>query len=275
MSPHDPTALYAAAVLLLVPESGLSPDAAAVAEARAQLERALAGGAETAAVHALLGHALDRQGEGDAALAHFQAARRLSPDDHVYESYALTLLAERGDEAVALTEIARAAPGRGVDLESLRIELRAAGLPADARTLVRNGFVHARNFFQSALSDEALRLREARAGITPEQSRAWALGDCAALQAELAAAFDVARVPPALTPLAEAAARLGVGDDSCRALLFQALEPAERAQLMAEADRLADAIHRWLDGFGDAPLSLEGAAFLYFLLGIEEQRSRS
>ncbi len=158
----DPAALYTAAVLQLVPESGVAPDAAAVAQARAQLERALADGADSAAVHALLGHALDRLGEGDAALAHFQAARRLSPDDHVYESYALTLLAERGDEAVALTEIARAAPGRGVDLESLRIELRAAGLPADARTLVMNGFVRARAFFESALCDEALRLRQAR-----------------------------------------------------------------------------------------------------------------
>ncbi len=160
MSDVDLSALYASAVLLLVPASGAPPDAVAVAEARARLEQGLAPGADSAALHALLGYTLDRQGAGDAALAHFQAARRLSPDDHIYESYALTLLAERGEEAVALTEIARAAPARGVDLESLRVELRAAGLPADARTLVLHGFVRARAFFESTLCDEALRLRE-------------------------------------------------------------------------------------------------------------------
>jgi hypothetical protein len=80
------------------------------------------------------------------------------------------------------------------------------------------------------------------------------------------------RVPEPLRAVAVWASRYGVGDDHCRPLLLARLRRAERLQLIREVGEQADAIHAWLDSFGDGPMPTEAAAFMYLALGVEEIR---
>ena len=220
------------------------------------------------AVHLALGYALDSVDRTEEALEAVSIARELDPDRLDTEIMYLTLLAELGREAEALDGIEAAAARDGVDLAALRQELGAAGNPTDARTLLMNGFLRARNWIRSWLLDEVDRA-EAVAGrhkTGPEDD----LDECLSLQAAIGEELEWTGVPEPLRPLGPWAARLGAGDDVCRPLLFATLSVAERSELQGIVSGCASAAHLWLDEFGSRPLSDEAAALMSLLLGIEE-----
>src|SRR5688572_29133751 len=154
-------AAYQQAILLLdeYPIDGREEKSA---RARELLEQAAASRPTHARTQAALGYACDLRGEAQQALACFREAQRLDPEDRIVEVYVLTLLAELGPEEEAVRAVRDAAPRHGVDLPALRRDLGAAKFPSDAATLLRNGFIRARNFFRSRLADEAERIRNRR-----------------------------------------------------------------------------------------------------------------
>jgi hypothetical protein len=242
------------------------------ARALALLEQAAAARPKHARTHAALGYACDLQGQAQRALACLREAQRLDPKDSIVEVYALTLLAELGPEAEAVAAIRAAAPRHGVDLVALRRDLGAAKFPADAASLLLNGFIRARNFFRSRLADEAERIRNRR---EPGRARRLAEAEreqCAEFQRELERSFDASRVPDELRPLAAWAVRYGVGDDYCRPYLMKRLTRRQKDELIRAMDGKAAAVQRWLDSFAPEKLTDEAAAFMYLAEGVEEIR---
>jgi len=133
-------------------------------EARRHLEVAVQATPKHAPSHAALGYTNDHLGRRDEqALACFREALRLKPSDRIAEVYVLTLLADMGREKEALAGIKFAAPRHKLDLAKLKRELAAVKFPTDAYHLLMNGFIHARNFMRSRISDEAERIRNKRA----------------------------------------------------------------------------------------------------------------
>ena len=268
----DATAHYRLAVLLL-DEHGQTGEDALLPRARKHLGRAIELRPRHSRSHAALGYAHDVHGHsGKEALACFREARRLNPRDKECEVLFLALLAETGQEAEALTEIEHAAARHDVDLGAVRTELAAAGFPVDAKTLLLNGFNHARNYFRSSLGEEAERILNT---LDPERARRLAAAErkrCAECQQELARTFDASRVPESLRALAPAASCYGVGDDFCRPFLLQRLPKQTRMTLIRDVDAKAPAIQQWLESFGGASMADEAAAFMYLALGVEETR---
>jgi len=270
----DAVALYQLGVLLIEDYDWLDDERPVLLDrAAAHLTRAVRLRPSHAASHAALGYAHDLAADGaEAALACFREAHRLKPRDRVYDVYVLTLLAVTGREQEAIAGIEAAAPVHDANLTTLRRELIAAGMPADADNLLHNGFIRARNFFKSSLMDEAERIRNR---LEPGRARRESIAErkrCAEDQQELEKAFDVSRVPAALRALAAWASRYGVGDDACRPLLLGKLSRARRAKLIRDVDEHAGAIQAWLDSFGQRPMSTEAAAFMYLAQGVEEIR---
>lgn len=193
--------------------------------------------------HAALGYALDMLGQGELALACFRKAQRLRPGEKIYQVYVPLLLAELGEEDEALALIARIAPGHGIDLATLRRDLRAMNAPASALNLVGN-FIHARNFLRSTLSREAERLRnKADPGRKAREARAQ-LARCREDRRDLKRRFRASRVPEELRALAPWAVRFGVGDDYCRPYLLRRLPAKDRARLIAAGDAKAAEFRR-------------------------------
>jgi tetratricopeptide (TPR) repeat protein len=255
---------YEQAVLLL--------DEGSVERAQPLLEQAVARRPKHAGSHAALGYACDLLDQGARALACFREACRLDPDDRVAEVYALTLLAGQGPEADAVRAIAEAAPRHDADLGRLKRRLARAKFPRDARTLVMNTFIHARNYFRSRLGREAERIRNRmQPGRAKRLARA-ERADCSAFQRELARRFDPSRVPEELRPLAAWAARYGVGDDHCRPWLMKRLTRSQKDKLIRTMDEKAAVVQRWLDGFAPGAMSDEAAAIMYLAQGVEEIR---
>jgi tetratricopeptide (TPR) repeat protein len=241
--------------------------------ARRHLESAIAVRPKHAASHAALGYANDLLGRRhEQALACFRRALRLDPRDRISEVYALTLLAEMGRERQARAGIRAAAKRHALDLPKLRRELTAVRFPTDARTLLMNGFIHARNFMRSAIGGEAERIRNAR---EPGRARRQAAAErkaCRQHQEALARRFDASRVPAALRALAPLASRYGIGDDVCRPRLLMRLAKAQRAKLIRAVDAHGRALHAWLGGFPRGKMTAEAEALLYLAQGIEEIR---
>jgi hypothetical protein len=206
------------------------------------------------------------------ALVSFREAHRLDPKHRVYDVYVLTLLQQTGREAEALAEIEAASSRHDVDLHALRSELIAAGMPADAMTLLLNGFIHARNFFRSDLADQAEAIRNRRERGRARRLAAAELKHCTEEQRALQKRFDPTRVPESIRALATWASRYGVGDDYCRPLLLKRLSKKQRAKLTREVDDHAEAIQSWLDSFGQELMPTEAAAFMYLTIGVEEIR---
>jgi tetratricopeptide (TPR) repeat protein len=270
----DAAARCQLAVLLLAEYGlyGTEEGPALLGEARALLTRSIALDATHAPAHALLGYTCDLIGDVEPALASLREARRMDPKNKTVDVYATSLLValEREDEALA--EIEAMAPRHRLNLEKLRAELAKVGFPADAGTLLMNGFIHGRNFFRSWMSDEAERIRNTlqrgrRRRVAKEE-----LDRCKEDQRRLQRDFDRSRVPASIRSLAGAASTYGVGDDVCRPLLMKRIPKAERAKLIRKADKLAAAIDKWLDTFPTGKMSDEAAAFMYFMNGIEEIR---
>jgi tetratricopeptide (TPR) repeat protein len=264
-------AAYQQAILLL-DEYPIDGREEKPARAKELLEQAAALRPAHARTQAALGYACDLRGEAQQALACFREAQRLDPEDRIVEVYVLTLLAESGPEEEAVQAIRDAAPRHGVDLPALRRDLERAKFPSDAATLLRNGFIRARNFFRSRLADEAERIRNRS---EPGRARRLASAEreaCEEFQRELARSFDPSRVPDELRPLADWAARYGVGDDHCRPYLMKRLTRSQKDRLIRTMDEKADAVQRWLDRFAAGEFTDEAAAFMYLAEGVEEIR---
>jgi hypothetical protein len=145
-------------------------------------------------------------------------------------------------------------------------------MPADAMTLLLNGFIHARNFFRSFLADEADAIRN---GLERGRARRVAAAErtrCLEDQQRLQESFDPSRVPEAIRALGTWASRYGIGDDYCRPLLIKRLSIKQRAKLLREVDEHADAIRAWLDSFGQGQMPPEAAAVMYLTIGVDEIR---
>jgi hypothetical protein len=95
---------------------------------------------------------------------------------------------------------------------------------------------------------------------------------CEEFQHDLARSFDASRVPDELRPLADWAARYGVGDDHCRPYLMKRLTRSQKDSLIRTMDGKADAVQRWLDRFAAGEFTDEAAAFMYLAEGVEEIR---
>ena len=270
----DAASRYQLAVLLL-DEYGRAYDPELLSDAREHLTRAIELRPKHARSHAALGYTYDlTEGGAEQALACFREARRLDPRDRQGDVYVLTLLEATGREEEALAEIEDAAPRHDVDLDALRRELTAAGMPRNAGSLLLNGFIRARNFFRSSLADEAERILNA---LEPGRAREVAAAErkrCTENQRRLGRSFDALRVPESVRALATWASRYGVGDDYCRPFLLKRLSKKQRMALTREVDENAQAIQTWLDSFGGAPMPPEAAAFLYLTIGVEEIREQ-
>lgn len=269
---NDATSRYRLAVLLLS-EYHRTNKPGLLSHAREHLVHAIALRPKHARSHATLGHTYDlAEGSAEQALACFREALRLNPQDNESDVYVLTVLEEMGREDEALAEIETAASRHDVNLNALRGELTAVGMPTDAKTLLLNGFIRARNFFRWSLADEAERILNA---LEPGRARREAAVErkrYAEHQQRLAHTFDAFRVPESVRALAPWACRYGVGDDYCRSFLLLRLSKKDRTALTQEIDANAHVIHAWLDSFDGASMPPEAVAFMYLALGVEEIR---
>ncbi len=271
----DAQSRYASGVVLLT--HALEEDAPdLLRRARAVLREAVALDDTSAVSHAMLGHALDHDESTLAdALAAVERAHRLEPSNVLHEVYWLTLRAEQAEEdsngeALLRGDIERAAVRQGIDLASIADDLEAARFPVNARTLLKNGFLHARNFFSAFLRDEYERILE-----QAEPGRAAAMAkreakECEARRKDLERRTRTSRVPEPFRHLTPWAQRLGVGDDGCRARFTAQLTDVERSALEAAVTPYAAQIHAWLDTFAAGRMTPEAEAFLYLLLAREE-----
>ncbi|MGH7677846.1 MAG: tetratricopeptide repeat protein, partial [Gemmatimonadaceae bacterium] len=219
--PGDARAHYRLAVLLLASRDlyeFYAPDEAGILDRAARLlERAVQLDPQSADSQAALGFTYHQIGKKlDRALECFKAARRLDREDETVDVYVPTILVEMEREKEAHAEIGRVAKRRKIDLKKLRRQFAEAGWKGDAAMLLSDGFIRARNFLWSRLTDEAEAIRNSiERGRKGRLAKA-ALAECAAFQRELAREFRASRVPKDLRPLSAAAKRYGIGDDVCR-----------------------------------------------------------
>lgn len=215
-----------------------------------------------------LGFALDLNHDPNAALVAMRRAAELDPADAEAEVYVLTLLAEAGLEAEALSGTEEMAARTGVNLEALRRDLVAAEMPVDALTLLSNGFLRPRNFIRSRLDDAIDRAERSNADWDGNVDID--LQDCYDRRAELEHEVELDRVPPALRQLVPWVLRVGIGDGPCRAILVDELTQDERDRSFRDFQEYGSEVHAWLDSYGEGSLPPEAAAFMYALLAMEE-----
>lgn len=276
--PSDAKAHYQLAVLLLATRdlyAFYGPDEPPVlAEAERLLMRAIELDPTHAPSHAKLGFTYHQLGDRlERALASFRTARRLDPRNKIVDVYVPLILITMEKEKEALAELTAVARRQKVNLAKVRKELAKVGFPADAQTLITNGFIHPRNFFWSATYDEAERIRNSLERGRKRRVAQEELDECQRRQRELKQSFDASRVPASIRALASAASHYGIGDDPCRYLLMKRIPKKERDQLIRRADRLAKKVDEWLDSFGGGDkMSDEAAAFMYLMNGVEEIR---
>jgi tetratricopeptide (TPR) repeat protein len=258
--------------VLLINLHGWTPKAQFMRGAREHLKSAIERRPQYAPSHAALGYLCDLNGDIEGALACFREAHRLAPDERVYEVYLFRMLAASGQEAEALAAIEAAASRQGIDLDTLRRDLQKARFEVNARALFQ-GFIHAPNFLKSSLEHEAGRILEI---LKPGRARSEAAAErkrCREDQKDLEHSFDAAQVPESIRALAAWASRYGVGDDICRPYLLRRLSKKQRAVLIRDVERHAQAIQTWLDSFDGGAMPREAAAYMYLMLGVEEIRT--
>lgn len=245
-------------------------------QARAELIRAIKIRPKHARSHAMLGYAYDLTSGGEErALKYFREAHRYNPRDKVYEVYLLTLLQGTGREQEALAGIKAAAPRHGVDIQSLRRDLKKSLVPTNVDTIILNGFFSARNYFESSVYDETESILNSLQPSRKHTKAATEFERCVEDQRELKRSFDASRVPEPIRALAVWASRYGVGDDVCRPYLLNRLSMKKRTELIGKVDRHSKAIQKWLDGFSNELMPSEAAAFMYLIIGVEEIRKQS
>ena len=258
--------------VLLINLHGWTPEAQLVRGAREHLTSAIESRPQYAPSHAALGYLCELNGDIEGALACFREAHRLAPHERIYEVYFFRMLAASGQEAEALAAIEAAASRQGVDLDTLRRDLQKARFQVNASALCQ-GFIHAPNFLKSSLEQEADRILEI---LKPGRARSEAAAErkrCREDQKGLARGFDGAQVPESIRALAAWASRYGVGDDICRPYLLRRLSKKQRAVLISDVERHAQAIQTWLDSFDGGAMPREAAAYMYLMLGVEEIRA--
>lgn len=225
---------------------------------------------DQAAYWAALGFALDASDLPDEAMIVLRRANEIDPEDEEVEVFVLTLLSELGPEPEAMAAVEALAKRKGVDLDLLRQELANADMSINARAFLMNGFLRARNFLRSTLEDA---IERSHGKSSPEEYARQTeadLQECFEMQEELQKDFDAGRVPNVLHDVGPWAVRLGVGDDVCRSTLFERLTSDERSTLFSVIDKHASSINSWLDMLEGKPMTIEAAAFMYLLLGVEE-----
>lgn len=257
--------------VLLIRLHGWTHNDELLQRARMHLKRAIETRPRHARSHAALGYVDDLAADFEGALGCFREAHRLAPAERVYEVYRFRMLAANGQEAEALAAIEAAASRQGVDLDKLRRDLKTARFEVNATALFQ-GFIHAPNFLRSSLDDEAERILNK---LEPGRAQSQAAAErkrCIEDQKELERSFDASRVPESVRALAAWAARYGIGDDVCRPYLLRRLSKKQRAALIRDVERHAQAIQAWLDSFGSEAMPREAAAYMYLMLGAEEIR---
>jgi tetratricopeptide (TPR) repeat protein len=276
--PASPPYLTGARALLQLRETG---EPSAGAEAVDELQRAVALQPDNAALHALLGYALDHLQGPATAIDSLRAATRLAPEEDLFEVYLLTLLAESDGSADLDTRLRSLAGRTRVDLDELAASLSAVGMPVTPRTLLQNGFVHARNHLASWLRDQVELAEQlaspadAAASGTRRPSadvRAAASRELAAIRRDLRKAVSPESVPAELHPLIPLAQRFGIGDDGYRGDAVERASPRERQALVRETEALAAAAQAWVGQHPIARMPAAAAAFMYLLLAAEEAR---
>ena len=271
-NPDDGNAHYQLAVLLLAPhaESYFWRKRAVLPRAKKLLKRAVALQPDKWNRHALLGFVYTHNTKDlGLALDAMREALRLRPNDEVLQVFIPWVLADMGREREAIKAIKEVAKRQRIDLTAYRKGLRKARFPADSDMLLQ-AFLRPRNYFTSNLWREAERLRGRIHPEIREAAERAEREDCAQRQRELRESFDRSRVPPALRPLAAAAARYGVGDDVCRPFLMKRMSRTARAKLVRQAKVLARDVEQWLDSFEPGKMSDEAAAYMYLLEGLDE-----
>jgi tetratricopeptide (TPR) repeat protein len=275
--PRDARAHYQLAVLLLATRdlyAFILPDTEGVlTRAEKLLVRAIEIDPKHARSYAKLGYTYHQRGDRlEQALASFQKARELDPKNAIVDVYVPTILVEMYREPEALAELTAVARRQKVNLVKLRKELARVGFPADARTILANGFIRARNFLWSATVNEAERIENSLDRGRKQRVAREELDECMKHQRELKRAFYASRVPAAIRSLASAASRFGVGDDVCRPILMKRIPKQQLGKLIKASDKLAKKVNEWLNTFPEGQMSTEAAAFMYLLSGIDEIR---
>ena len=276
-NPDDGNAHYQLAVLLLAPhaESYFWRKRAVLPRAKKLLKRAVALQPDKWNRHALLGFVYTHNTKDlGLALDAMREALRLRPNEEVLQVFIPWILADMGEEREAIKAMTDVARQQGINLRQHREELRKARIPADSDALLQ-AFLRPRNYFASNLWREAERLRGRIHPEIREAAERAEREDCAQRQRELRESFDRSRVPPALRPLAAAAARYGVGDDVCRPLLMKRMSRTARAKLVRQVKTLTRDVQQWLDGFEPGRMSDEAVAYMYLLQGLDELPYRS
>jgi tetratricopeptide (TPR) repeat protein len=264
--PRDPDAIYALAAQLVLWADGRKTP---LVSAERLVRRALALAPDRASLHALLGRIQDDLGRLDAALASYERAVALKPDDLDYANCLVLALSQSDAELAFKRLLALTALRHGFDLTKTRQDLRAAGMPADDRTVYLNAFPSARNYFTSRLWDEAeaFERRRLKSGYRQrkrqERQRA--------LASRRKNRLLPGRVPVEFRPLLPLARKWGVGDDADRGLLLSRITPAQKRELKrALPVRARRRITAWLDGFATGRMPREAAAFMYLLEAFDE-----
>jgi len=218
-----------------------------------------------------LGFALDMKDEPEGALTAMRRANKLDPTDEEVEVFVLTLLAEAGMEDEALSGIKELATRTSIDIESIRLGAIAIEMPSEALTLLKNGFIHPRNFIRSRLEDAMDQIE--RSKVSWKKLHLAELEDCYDRRTAIEQEINLDQIPSGLHDLVPWVLRLGVGDDPCREMLIKELSQDEKdAALQCIRDH-ASAVEDWLDSYGSKPLSSGAAAYMYTLLAAEEMNA--
>lgn len=263
--PEDPDALYRLAVILMDPASLRRPTKKHRDRARELLSRAVQLRRSFAEAHALLAYVMLELDDPEAALSSLRRAVDLCPSSEEYQDFLLESLDRAGRNRALQTQLVRTAGARGVDLSSLRAELRAAGLPTNASTVRLNAFPAGEMHFVSSLADAAEAVERE---YSPDASSDAELAQAA----RRAVKIDARRVPTDLRPFIALAKKWGISDDADRGSLVDRASVDERAELRKGLPlRVRRRINDWIDSFPDASkMTAEASHFMYLLEAYDE-----
>ncbi len=221
----------------------------------------------THSAHALQAYIHFQIGDYSTAEASIRRALRIDTTNGVYLRLLLACLLAQEKETLASRWLRKLADLEGVDLSSLKAELRKVDFPTDTYTLMQNAFPNAVGWFESTLWDE---IEQTQLG---EPSKSF-------IDAEIMVEIkkfriekmDARKVPRDFRSLIPIVMMWGIGDDVARGTFVQRATKSQKCQVrQALPDKVRRCINDWLDGFGDgSTMTDEAAAFLYLLLAYEQ-----
>jgi len=151
--PEDADAHYRLALVLLNPAEPERPPREQTSRALKRLEYAVELRAGFAGAHALIAYAQLELEDPDAAVLSLRRAIELEPDNEIYRDFLLETLDRAGRHRELEECLENAAVLRQTDLDQLRDELVAAGMPTDPSTLRLNAFPAGERHFVSDMFD--------------------------------------------------------------------------------------------------------------------------